>query len=140
MSPNALARLPEPLAETLVQAARAALTVLREAGLLELVEGEWELQPEILLRPAPGHTPGHFAVEVAGERPLLYLTDTLLHELQFEHPTWISLVDVDPAATIATRRALLDYAADKGCTVAAFHLPRTGRVARSAQGYRFLPD
>jgi hypothetical protein len=67
------------------------------------------------------------------------VADALIHELQFQHPTWTSMVDLDPEATIATRRSLLDRAIETDALVAAFHLYRTGRVGQVNRAYRFSP-
>jgi glyoxylase-like metal-dependent hydrolase (beta-lactamase superfamily II) len=138
MSDDTRARLPEPLADLLISTARGALSAITDAGLLEQVEPPITLVPGVTLLPAPGHTPGHLAVEVAGaDPPLLYLADALLHELQFEHVEWTSLVDVDPATAVETRRALLERASDGDILIAGFHLASTGHVARHGDSYRF---
>jgi glyoxylase-like metal-dependent hydrolase (beta-lactamase superfamily II) len=140
MSDDPAAQLPEPLAEMLIATARTALSAIDGAGLLERVNGELSLAEGFRLIPAPGHTPGHLAVELrAGDPPLLYVADALIHELQFQHPTWISMVDHDPEATVKTRRSLLDRAIETEALVAAFHLPRTGRLTRGNGAYRFNP-
>ena len=138
MSDAAAALLPGELAERMIGAARGAFGPLHDAGMLEVIDSDYELEADIRLLPAPGHTPGHVAVEVDAEGGrLLYLADTLLHELEFEHTTWTSLADLDPAAAVRTRRALLVRAADSGAVIAGFHLPRTGRVERAGDAYRF---
>jgi glyoxylase-like metal-dependent hydrolase (beta-lactamase superfamily II) len=89
---------------------------------------------------APGHTPGHVAVEVdTGDETVLYVADAFVHELQLEHPDWTAAFDADADATVATRRRLLDHAVEKGAVVAAFHVGHTGRVVRAGSGYRFEP-
>lgn len=134
-SQDSLAQLPEPMAVV----ARAELPPLREAGVLDPISEETELLPGVRLLPAPGHTRGHLAVEVAGDgKSLLYLADAVVHELNFEHPDWLAAIDMLPEQTVATRRQLLDRAVARGSVVAAFHLGRSGCVERVDDRYRFV--
>jgi glyoxylase-like metal-dependent hydrolase (beta-lactamase superfamily II) len=134
-SENVLTQLPEMLAAP----ARALLPPLSEAGVLDLSDGETELIDDVHLVPAPGHTPGHLVVAVgSGGSRATFLADTVLDELQFAHPGWVSAVDVSAEDTILTRRRLFDEAAREGSTVLAYHMDGIGQVERSGAGYRFL--
>jgi glyoxylase-like metal-dependent hydrolase (beta-lactamase superfamily II) len=133
--PDNLARMPEMLAAP----ARALLPPLAEAGVLDLVSGEVEVDPGVWLRPAPGHTPGHCVVSIAsaGEHTT-FLADAVLDELNFEHPGWMSAIDLDTAQTERTRRRLLSEAALDGSWVLAYHMDGIGRAERRAGGFTFL--
>ncbi len=109
---------------------------LADAGLVELVDGTAEVADGVRVIPAPGHTPGHLAVEL-GEGAL-YLTDAVLDELHVEHPAWTMQFDADPALVPETRRRLLGRAADEGLIVAASHLTEPARLRRSGEGFRLL--
>lgn len=63
----------------------------------------------------------------------------MIHELQFEHPTWTSPLDVDAELTVNTRAQLLARASQEQLLVAGFHLPRTGRLTPTQTAYRFDP-
>lgn len=140
LGPSPEDHLDPSMAEMLVATARSTLNTLRKAGHLVPCAADVELVPGVRLIDAPGHTPGHVAVELDnGGDTLIYLGDVVLHELQLAHPEWVSAVDVDPAATIATRHTLLDRAVEDGALVTGFHLPATGRVARHGTGYRLEP-
>lgn len=93
----------------------------------ELVEGETELAPGVTATPTPGHTPGHFAVEVAsaGER-LLHLGDAALHPLHVSRPDWVSALDYAPERTAATRRGVYARAAEGDAMVFGYHFPGSG--------------
>jgi glyoxylase-like metal-dependent hydrolase (beta-lactamase superfamily II) len=132
---GALAQLPQLMSE----AARAQLPPLAESRLVEQVEGDVELVPGIRLLSAPGHTPGHYAVEIGGEGGLLYLADAVFHELHFAHPELAGFSDHDPAGAAASRQRLLEQAAEQGSLVAAFHLRKPGRVVREDAAYRRIP-
>jgi glyoxylase-like metal-dependent hydrolase (beta-lactamase superfamily II) len=140
LGPNPQERLFPPLADALVGSARSTIEALEAAGLLELCEPGAEPVRGVRLVDAPGHTPGHVAVEVdAGDDTVLYVADAFVHELQLEHPDWTALFDTDAADTVASRRALLDRAAERRAIVAAFHVGREGRVARAGDAYRLVP-
>jgi glyoxylase-like metal-dependent hydrolase (beta-lactamase superfamily II) len=133
-------RLPADLAPLLIESARTALSALERATGLELIDGDMEVAPGVGVRHAPGHTPGHLVVELNnGGDPLLYLADAVIHELQFEHPTWVSALDVDAELTGHTRARLLARASEEQFLVAGFHLERTGRLTRTQTAYRFDP-
>ena len=140
MEQNPHTHLPPDLAPLLIDVARAALSVLERASVLELIDGDTEVAPGVGVRHAPGHTPGHIVVELNnGGDPLLYLADAVIHELQFEHPTWTSPLDVDAELTVNTRAQLLARASQEQLLVAGFHLPRTGRLTPTQTAYRFDP-
>ena len=111
------------------------LPPIERAGLLELVDAPAEPVPGVRLLPAPGHTPGHLAVELGGA--VLFLADAAIDVLHIEHPDWPMTFDEDPAQSAATRRELLGRAADEGLLVAASHVRAAGTVERAGGGFRF---
>lgn len=129
-SEDSLERMPAPVAA----AARAQLPPLEVAGVLLQVDGEQEVAPGVRVLPAPGHTPGHLAVEVEGA--LLYAVDALLHPLQVERPDVGRGTDADPERAIATRHTLLERASEGGLVVGAAHVDTVFRVRRSDDGFR----
>lgn len=63
------------------------LRPLEDAGMIHVVDGDAELGPNVRLRHAPGHTPGHQMVAVAGrESGLLVSGDLFNHPMQVAHP------------------------------------------------------
>jgi glyoxylase-like metal-dependent hydrolase (beta-lactamase superfamily II) len=136
-SEESLAELPEEL----TGAARVHLPPLKEFGVVELIDRETEVLPGVRLLPAPGHTPGHMAVAItSGGEGAIYLGDAVLHELNVDHPEWVSPIDLIPALTVSTRRRLLERAARENGLVAAFHMPRIGRVVRAGRAFTFAPS
>ena len=122
-------------------AARAVLE--RLADRIELVEDGDSPAAGLTVRAAPGHTPGHLAVEIAsGDDAMLHLGDVATHaDLSFLRPGWSQLADADPAAATATRRALLEEAADRRLLLSGAHLPfpAFGHAARTADAFRWHP-
>lgn len=119
------------------------LNTLTAAGRLTRITGETRISPEITMLPAPGHKPGHYAVliESNGER-LLHIADAAHTPLHFLYPDWSPKVDVDIPQAVATRKALLQRAADENLRMMAYHLPfpGIGRVSRAGDAYRWLPE
>jgi len=98
---------------------------LLAAGLLDLLDGEHRLAPELRVVATPGHTPGHQValLETAGE--ILLLTgDLLVHPLQLIAPELPYRHEMDAGAARTAREALLhDLARRPGrATLATAHL------------------
>jgi glyoxylase-like metal-dependent hydrolase (beta-lactamase superfamily II) len=125
-SPTELAEMSE-LSET---AAREQLPPLEAAGVVDQISGAVEVAAGVQIVPAPGHTVAHVAVEVGESRGLLYAVDALLHPLQVARPEWGRGMDRDADAAVATRRSLLERAAERGHVLAASHWdePVSGRA------------
>ncbi len=95
----------------------------------------------ISLLAAPGHTPGHAAVQVAsGAETMVYIADTTNRpELNARRPDFHFVFDMDPVVAEATRRRLLDRISAERLRVAGFHFPfpGAGNLAKDGNGYRF---
>ncbi|GAA2687225.1 MULTISPECIES: MBL fold metallo-hydrolase [Actinosynnema] len=134
-----------PMDEARAQVFRDSVDPVERAGLLEPVDvpgGGLEVAPGVRLLPTPGHTPGHVAVELtSGDERALITGDCLHHPVQLAHPDLTACVDVDPALSRATRRALLDRLAGTGTLLLGTHFapPTAGRVVRHGSGYRLDP-
>jgi glyoxylase-like metal-dependent hydrolase (beta-lactamase superfamily II) len=112
---------------------------------LEQIDVGTEVAPGIRVTAAPGHTPGHLALEVIsdGER-LLILGDAVLHPIHLEHPDWHAVAGIDalPEAVEPTRRRLLARAVETGALVHGFHLdpfPHLGRVVSRNGTWHWKP-
>ncbi|WP_187414469.1 MBL fold metallo-hydrolase [Nonomuraea sp. PA05] len=101
-----------------------------------------EVLPGVHTVDAAGHTPGHTAVLLRsrGER-LLCLGDTFYDPLQLANPAWRTPWDHDAARSVASRRRLLDWAAEDGLLVHAYHLPfpGLGRIERRGAAFTWHP-
>jgi glyoxylase-like metal-dependent hydrolase (beta-lactamase superfamily II) len=87
-----------------------------------------------------GHTPGHMTYVIGGK--LLALSDTTNHPALFvRNPGWHAVFDMDPAASEATRRKMLDMAIADKLQTAFYHapFPATGMVVKDGAGYRMQP-
>ena len=124
----------------MVPMVRPSLTALRDAGVLDLVEGDEEIADGVTLLPTPGHTPGHMSVLVTSDDATCIVAgDVVLTEWAFEHPEWTAIPEVDPELVVRTRRALFDRLVASGGLLAAFHLSELGRIEAAGDSYKFVP-
>lgn len=91
-----------------------------------------------------GHTPGHSAYEIAsGDARLLYIADAAHHSVvSVQRPEWTVQFDVDAPLAEASRRALLQRAADGGLRIYAVHFPfpGLGRVEARDDSFVWVPE
>ncbi|HJS84822.1 MAG TPA: MBL fold metallo-hydrolase [Acetobacteraceae bacterium] len=112
---------------------------VHDAGLVDLVETDHRLCPEISLVPTFGHTPGHVSVRVAsrGEEALI-TGDFLHHPCQIAHPEWSSTADWDAGQAHQTRLRMYQELADRPVLVLGTHFAgaTAGRIVRDGEGFR----
>ena len=115
----------------------------QDAGVLEFYSGDQELVSGITAVAAPGHTPGHHALEItSGDKTMLHMADTANHFLvALMHPEWSFGFDADAAQATESRNEMYGRAADEGTQIFAYHFPfpGIGYVVREGEGFRFLP-
>ncbi|MCC6210631.1 MAG: MBL fold metallo-hydrolase [Burkholderiales bacterium] len=115
-----------------------------EAGQARLLDGAHRLSAELLIEPAPGHTPGHIVLKIAsaGEHGLC-CGDAIHHPVQLYHPEWNTQFCVDQELARQTRRCLLDYCVDTPALLfpAHFARPFVARIERRDPAYApvFVP-
>lgn len=106
------------------------------------VEGEVEVAPGVRALPAFGHTPGHTAYVVNGDKPLMVLADTTnIPALFVKNPGWHAIFDGDPAMAEANRRKLFERAIADKAIITGYHygMPGAGTIAKDGAGYAFVP-
>lgn len=133
--------LPDDFKQLFREGAKTTLTALQ--GSLEQIAPDDEIASGITVLAAPGHTPGHLAVEVAsdGER-LLHIVDAAGDPvLHLQHPDWFFAPDNWPAQEILTRRQLFDRAAQENLLVQTYHFafPGLGHVRQDGDGWVWQP-
>lgn len=139
-SEQAEQRLDEHVREILLKFARENLPPIE--GKVDLFDREKEIVPGIRAVAAPGHTPGHMALEISSEaEQLLCISDAALHPIHLEHPEWYAVVDFTPDQVVATRRRLMNRAAAQKALVLAFHFPfpGLGRIIQKGEGWQWQP-
>ncbi|PIT04532.1 beta-lactamase [Bradyrhizobium nitroreducens] len=114
------------------------------AGLAEFVETDHRLfgdrDAALRFAPAPGHTAGNMQIHLNGGHDHAVMSgDVIHHPIQCAAPWLSNAADVDPAAAVATRMALLEELADTPSYLLTGHFPAptAGRVIRHGDAYRF---
>jgi glyoxylase-like metal-dependent hydrolase (beta-lactamase superfamily II) len=110
---------------------------VREAGLVDLVDGDSEIAPGLTVLAIPGETAGHqgLRVESLGSR-FYWVGDLLHHQIEATHLDWALAGSLQPAMEVSRRRVLEEAADDEGVVVWAHApFPGWGRVGRGPAGY-----
>ncbi len=131
-------KIDESIKALIITVARLNLSAIRDQ--LDLIEHETDIVPGIRAIAAPGHTPGHMALDISSKgESLLILSDAVIHPIHMESSDWYSAVDLIPEQAVNTRRRLLKKAVDKKSKVLVFHFPfpALGHVVRSAEAWRW---
>jgi glyoxylase-like metal-dependent hydrolase (beta-lactamase superfamily II) len=110
-----------------------------EAGLVDLVETDHQVCPEVSLEPTLGHTPGHVSIRIRSQGEEALITgDFAHHPCQLAHPEWAATVDFDPEASTATRKRVFGALAGSKVLVIGTHFasPTAGHVVRDGAAWR----
>ena len=103
---------------------------LEASGQLDTATDDREVSPGVLVRHAPGHTPGHRCVVLdAGDERVLFAGDLLHFTFQLNDPAFRAPGEHDPDEACRTRAAWLDRAVAEGLTLATAHV-RPSPLAR----------
>jgi glyoxylase-like metal-dependent hydrolase (beta-lactamase superfamily II) len=110
---------------------------VREAGLLDLVDGDHEIVRGIRVVRTPGHTPHHQSVLLESQGEVaFYLGDLVPTSAHLPLP-WIMGYDVEPLVTLETKRKYLRRAADENWLLVFEHDASVpwGRVVHDGKAY-----
>lgn len=113
---------------------------LVEAGQLQEVDGDYQLDDQLWLEPTAGHTAGHVAVHLRSGAHRAVLCGDIIHSpIQCLYPHWHYWIDHDAALGAATRRRFLEQRAEDGHLVLTAHFPGSsaGYVEPAGQAFRF---
>jgi glyoxylase-like metal-dependent hydrolase (beta-lactamase superfamily II) len=113
------------------------------AGQAQMVSSDFALDDEVWLEPTAGHTPDHFAVNLAsnGERAIM-LGDMLHCPVQCKHPEWTVNADFDAEMGKQTRRRMLERLSEEQTFALTSHfpLPSAGHIRRDGDSFTFEYD
>lgn len=110
-----------------------------DAGLAECVEDGFCVAPGMVLHTTPGHTPGHMLLEVTdGPDTAMFTGDILHHPMQIFRPDWNSVYCENRVQAAATRRSVVERAADTGARIVPAHFGGCHSifVERAGEGFR----
>jgi glyoxylase-like metal-dependent hydrolase (beta-lactamase superfamily II) len=109
-----------------------------EAGRSELVDGVHAIDDQLIIEPAPGHTPGHVLLKLnAGGAGAVFCGDVLHHPLQIYAPHWNSQFCCLSEEARATRRRVLEYCADHAALLFPTHFGAPHVTSIHASGDAF---
>ncbi len=109
-----------------------------EAGQSEMVEGVHAIDDQLLIEPAPGHTPGSCTLKLTSNgQTALFAGDTMHHPLQVYYPDVNSCFCLDPEAARSTRRHILEECASQPQLLLPAHFapPSCFKVVDNGGGY-----
>lgn len=110
-----------------------------DAGLVELVDLDHQICPEVSLEPTLGHTPGHVSVRINSNGQNALITgDFIHHPCQMQRNDWASSADFDQAEAKQTRTTMFTDLVDTDCLVIGTHFatPTAGLVKHSGEAFR----
>jgi len=111
-----------------------------EAGLAHPITDMFRLTEQILLRPAPGHSPGTLRIELRSKGQTAVFCGDMLHSA-LQIPLWQigSAGDFDRPMAAKARHALLDFCVEENAVLIPGHFPgpHVARIRRN--GEHFLP-
>lgn len=139
--PDTVSTIGEARASFAVGAARRLEAVQEQFTFFK--DGD-EVVPGVMAHLTPGHTPGHTSFEIReGSQAMLVGGDAIgNHHVALARPGWASGSDQNPDLGAQTRLRLLDQIVADDIALLGFHLPNggLGRIERSGDGYRFIPE
>ncbi|MFE9096080.1 MBL fold metallo-hydrolase [Streptomyces sp. NPDC007264] len=111
---------------------------VHRAGQVVLWDGGHRIDENLTLEPAPGHTPGSSVLRLAsgGERAV-FVGDVLHNPVQILRPDCNSCFCADPRQAAASRRRILERAADERELVVPAHFGGAGAVEVRRAGAAF---
>jgi glyoxylase-like metal-dependent hydrolase (beta-lactamase superfamily II) len=117
------------------------LAPLERSGQLHLSEYEMQVNQELLVLHAPGHTPGHQVVMVdSHDEGAIIAGDTANHPSQVSEPLWSGASDADPDGAARTRAELLERIEREGLVMATAHFSEPfGHVVTEGAGRSWRP-
>jgi glyoxylase-like metal-dependent hydrolase (beta-lactamase superfamily II) len=143
-APENAHRRPAPRSEHELLRQQGSLLVYADSvapvlGRATLWEDAYRVDENLTLEPAPGHTPGSCVLRVrSGGDRAVFVGDVLHSPVQILEPAHNSCFCEDRPRAVATRRRLLEQAADEGETVIPAHFAGAGAVEVTRDGTRFL--
>lgn len=134
--PNATVRMAAPEWAALKANRDTAALVAAITPRVQTFQPGAQVIPNVAAVAVDGHTPGHTAYEItSGDQSLLYIGDTAHHSvISVQRPDWTIAYDGDAPTAQASRKALLERAAERNTRIYAVHFPWPGLGHLTRQG------
>lgn len=124
------------------QGATTALTPYIAAGHFQTFAPGSDIVPGVHAMPTPGHSVGHTMYVIESNGQSLWLVGDLINvgAVQFDHPEISSSFDGDRDQATASRKRILEQAANQGALIGAAHVafPGLGHVRGVDAGWRWV--
>ena len=102
-----------------------------------------QLGDNLLIEPAPGHSPGQIMLRLlGGQDEGIFIGDVMHNPIQVYQPTWSSRLCMDPEQAVQSRLRVLGHCAEHHSLMfpAHFGVPHSGRIHSHAHGFSFAPE
>jgi len=109
-----------------------------EAGLAEMVDDSHDLGRGLLIRPSPGHTPGHIRIDLESQgKRAMFSGDALHNPVQVPLWRWNSRFCEDPARARQSRHELLAHCAESHALLMPAHFapPHAAYIKAAGDGF-----
>jgi glyoxylase-like metal-dependent hydrolase (beta-lactamase superfamily II) len=109
-----------------------------QSGQSVLLDGEHDIDERLLVKPAPGHTPGHVVLQLTdGGEKAMFCGDVCHHPIQVYEPEWNTRFCEIPEQACATRRRVLEYCAEHDARLFPTHFaaPHVARIIGRPDGF-----
>ena len=105
-----------------------------------MVEGAQRIDEHLSIDPSPGHSPGHFVIELDSQsKKAFFAGDVIHHAIQLYFPHWNSFACVDQDNARKSRRKLLETCCGSGGMLAPQHFGAPHLCHLDAKGDAFTP-
>ncbi len=107
----------------------------------QAADGDEEVIPGVSVVRTGGHSGGHQAIVVRGEKETVGFFGDLCMRPWSAHPRWVPAFDDFPLTSVEVKASLFRQAAEEGWTVVLSHEPRqpVGRFVADRDRFRFEP-
>jgi glyoxylase-like metal-dependent hydrolase (beta-lactamase superfamily II) len=112
---------------------RRGLETFRDTTIVRRMSESVEITPGVVAHPSPGHTLGHYLVELtSNDQQLLLVGDAITCPIQLYEPRWHSYGDQDADLGNATRNRIWEKLQEQSVYAVGSHFPglRPGSVSR----------
>jgi glyoxylase-like metal-dependent hydrolase (beta-lactamase superfamily II) len=109
-----------------------------QSGQSVLLDGEHAIDDQLLVQPAPGHTPGHVVLRLTdGGQQGMFCGDVCHHPIQVHEPEWNTRFCEIPEQAQVTRKRVLEYCAEHDARLFPTHFaaPHVGRIIGKPNGF-----
>lgn len=94
---------------------------LQEAGLVDFVDGDTELLPDLTLHLTGAHAPGHQMLRLTSEGTTLLCPGEIIPDRHHLPLPWVMSYDDEPVQVVEVKRKILTEALETGATVFLMH-------------------